>query len=190
MCWTCNGKGVLQYRNGPEIGEDECHKCNGKGKEIKSKCGACKGEGTLLKQVEEVVEFPGYLKGGGELVFRERGNLCDRSKRKGNLIVQVEVEESSLFERKGPHIFSEIEISFAQGIIGSSATIETIWGRRKVSFKGLSKTTHLMTLPNYGVYNYEKKSYGNHYVQAKMVAPSLLTPEMEELYRELGELGM
>lgn len=190
ICWTCNGKGVLQYRNGPEIGESECQKCNGKGKEIKSKCGACEGEGTLLRDVEELIELPSYLKDGGEVVFRDRGNLCERSKRKGNLIVRIEVEDSSLFKRKGAHIFSEIEITFAEGIVGSRATIETIWGSRKVSFKGLNKMSHLMTLPNYGVYNYEKKTYGNHYVEAKLVAPKKLTPEMEELYKELGDLGM
>jgi DnaJ-class molecular chaperone len=136
------------------------------------------------------VELPGYLKSGAEIVFHGKGHFCERLKRKGNLLVNVEVEKSDTFERKGQHIFSNIEISFAEGMVGSSLTIETIWGKRKVNFKGLTKTSHLMTLPKYGVYNYEKKTYGNHYVNAKLVCPPTLTPEMEKLYMELSALGM
>mgnify|MGYP001800605662 CR=1 FL=1 len=190
LCWTCNGKGKVQYRKGPQIVENECDKCKGKGVEIKSKCGACSGEGMIFKEREEMVDLPGYLKSGAEIVFSGRGHTCEKTKKKGNLILQINVEESEIFERKGPHIFSEIEISFAEGMVGSSLLIETIWGRRKVNFKGLTKTNHLMTLPKYGIYNYEKKTYGNHYVNAKLVCPKLLTPEMEQLYKELDTLGM
>lgn len=189
-CWTCSGKGVLQYRNGPQIGEEECHKCNGKGREIKSKCGACEGEGTVWSEAEEEVKLPGYLKDGAEVVLRDRGHVCERSRRRGSLVLRVSVAPSAFFERRGPHIFSEIQVSFAQGILGSSASIETIWGRRKVKIRGINKASHLMTLPRYGVFNYETKAYGNHYVEAKLVPPAKLTPEMEALYRELEALGM
>jgi molecular chaperone DnaJ len=189
-CWTCNGKGKVQYRKGPEIRENECEKCEATGKIIKSKCGACKGKGTIMKISTEEIDIPGYLKNGGEITFKGKGHLCPKTNKKGNLILEIEVEESEIFERKGAHIFSEIEISFAEGIIGSSTTIDTIWGRRKVNFKGLKKVDHLMTLPKYGVYNYEKKVYGNHYIHAKLVPPKELTREMEELYEELKSLGM
>ena len=189
-CWTCNGKGKVQYRKGPEIREDECQKCQGDGKIIKSKCGACQGQGSILKKAKEEIEIPGYLKNGGEIIFKNKGHVCEKTKQRGSLILEIEVEESELFERKGAHIFSEIEVSFAEGIMGSSTVIETIWGKRKVNFQGLKKVDHLMTLPKYGVYNYQKKEYGNHYIHAKLVPPKELTSEMEELYRELSGLGM
>jgi len=144
----------------------------------------------IIKAREEEMDFPGYLKDGGEIVFKGKGHLCEKTNRKGNLIIDIEVEPSDIFERKGPHIFSEIELSFAEGILGSSTTIETIWGKRKVNFKGLKKVDHLMTLPKYGVYNYEKKAYGNHYIHAKLVPPKTITSEMENLYKELSTLGM
>ena len=189
-CWTCSGKGAIQFRNGPEIKEEICKKCNGKGVEIKSKCGACKGEGNIVQLKQEEVEIPGYVKEGAELVIKDKGNFCEKSHRKGNLIIKVKVQESKIFHRKGPHIFTAIELSFAEGMVGSKTNIETIWGQRKVTFKGLTKPEHLMTLPRHGVFNYEKKVYGNHYVRARLVPPKILTPEMEALYKELGNLGM
>lgn len=189
-CWTCHGKGKETFRHGPRIEENDCGNCNGTGRQIKNKCGNCKGSGVVKENVTKDVQIASHVKEGFEIIQENEGHCNSMSRKKGKLIIKLNVEKSEEFERKGPHIFSEVEMTYAQALMGGSFRVNTIWGAKKITIKGISKSEELLTLPNYGIFNHHKNTYGNQYVKAKMAPPKKLTDEMKKLYEELRESGL
>lgn len=144
-CWSCSGKGFVNYRDGPRLKEKKCDKCDGKGEYIKHKCNGCEGRGYQNKLVQQRITVPERVLTGYEIEVPDGGNLCMKTGAKGKLRVVVEVEENENFERKGSHIFSEIDVTYAQAVLGGSSPIETIWGTKKITFKPINSLKPRMT---------------------------------------------
>ena len=189
-CWSCSGKGFVNFRDGPRIKEKKCEKCEGKGQSVKHKCNGCGGSGTQNRMVTETIEIPERVLSGFEVELPERGNVCTESGKRGKLRVTVEVEESEVFERKGSHIFSELEVTYAQAALGASSPIETIWGTKKITYKSINTQKPRMTLKDFGLYNPKSGKYGNHYVFIKMCPPVQVSEPMLDLYKKLKALDM
>lgn len=113
-CYTCGGKGNINYRDGFENVETICEKCEGFGKIIKFPCNNCKGNGFVEQQIEEIVEVPIGVASGQILRKEEKGDHGENFGKKGDLYIKVFVEPDEYFHRDGNDIYTHCSLTISQ----------------------------------------------------------------------------
>jgi DnaJ family protein A protein 2 len=96
-----------------------CDACNGVGEgfEEKDKCTGCKGKGTVSTREVVEVHVPAGTEHNKHFTFYEKGDeALDVSP--GDLVVAVQQEHHSVFQRKGANLFLKKTISLLQSLIG------------------------------------------------------------------------
>ena len=106
------------------------------------------------------------------------------------MFVVVHVKASKDFNRKGFDIYSEVEISTPQAVIGDTIQINTIHGKTPLTIPKGVQNGDTITLKGMGVpYIGSESQKGNHYVKINVKVPNKLTPYEEKLYKELFDLS-
>merc|ERR1712157_74380 len=107
---------------------------------------------------------------------------------KGNLFVQVIVEEDEYFTRDGANVHTEIPISMGTAILGGSIDVKTLTGMVEMKIpKGCQPETKLL-LKHKGIQKLGSTSKGNHIVHVKIEVPTQITKRQEELIREFDKV--
>ena len=118
------------------------------------------------------------------------GNAGYNGGRNGDLYVVVHVKPSKEFMRQGFDIYSEIEISTPQAVVGDTIQINTIHGESNLTIPKGAQNGDTITLKGMGVpYIGSESQRGNHYVKINVKVPTKLTPYEEKLYKELFDLS-
>jgi molecular chaperone DnaJ len=108
----------------------------------------------------------------------------------GDLFVVIHVEPSNYFKRDGINVFSELEITPAQAVIGDSITIKTLDGEQEVEIPAGVQHENIVKVKGAGIPVLTKPSQrGDHIVIIKIVIPTKLSEEEKRLYQRLYELN-
>jgi len=141
-----------------------------------------------VKEREVVVDTPAGIDTGMNLRLSGQGAEGDPGAPRGNLLVQVLVEEDDYFIRDGADVHTEAPISITQAILGGTVDVKTL-NDKEVEVKvpqGCQPETKLM-LRGKGIQKLHGASKGNHIVHLKIQIPKQITPRQEELLREFDE---
>lgn len=103
-----------------------CPKCGGEGKIISDPCPKCSGKGTIRRQRTITVTIPAGIDNGQALTLRGEGEPGKRGGGAGDLYVAISVRPHRKFRRDGVNLYSEMNISFAQAVLGDELDIETL----------------------------------------------------------------
>ena len=108
----------------------------------------------------------------------------------GDLFVVIHVEPSEYFKRDGINVFTELEITPAQAVMGDSIAIKTLDGEQEVQIPAGSQYEDLVKIKGAGVPVITKPAQrGDHIVIIKVVIPTKLSEEEKRLYQRLYELN-
>lgn len=145
------------------------------------------------KDREVTVEIPAGIESGMNLRLSGQGAEGDPGARKGNLLVQVIVEEDDYFKRDGSDVHTFNKISFTQAILGGSIDVETLTGEVEVKIpKGCQPNTKLV-LRGKGiirlndVFASQRNSKGDHVVHLEIQIPKSINSKQEDLLRQFDE---
>ena len=141
-----------------------------------------------LKERKVQVETPAGIDTGMNLRLSGQGAEGDPGAPRGNLLVQVLVEEDDYYQRDGSDVHTEIPISVTQAILGGTVDVKTLSGSEvevKVP-KGCQPDTKLM-LRGKGIQKLHGAGKGNHIVHLKIEIPKTITKRQEELLREFDD---
>lgn len=108
---------------------------------------------------------------------------------RGNLIVQVLVEDDTYFHRDGMDVHTECPISLTQAVLGGTVDVRTLTGIVEMKVpKGTQVESKLM-LRGKGIphLNTEGRRKGNHIVHLQIEIPKKVSRRGEELLREFDE---
>mmetsp|Transcript_39498 Transcript_39498/g.39953 ORF Transcript_39498/g.39953 Transcript_39498/m.39953 type:complete len:172 (+) Transcript_39498:1029-1544(+) len=106
---------------------------------------------------------------------------------RGNLLVQILVDEDDYFIRDGANVHTEAPISITQAILGGTVDVKTLNGEVEVKVpQGCQPDTKLM-LRGKGIQKLHGASKGDHVVHLKIAIPKKFTKRQEELLREFDE---
>ena len=146
-CTHCQGTGqVISTMNTP-LGVFQqvttCPHCQGTG-EIFAPCDRCGGDGRLPDRKKIQVQVPAGIDNGARLRVRGEGNAGLRGGPPGDLYVVANVKTHPKMRREGTTIYSEVEISYIDAILGTSVRVTTVDG--EVELKIPSGTQPEMTL--------------------------------------------
>jgi len=133
------------------------------------------------------VHIPAGIETGMRLRMEGFGEAGDYGAPNGDLFIEVQVRPHPRFRRSGDDLETDIEVSPAQAVVGSTVEVETI-DKKKVDLvipPGIQYNTALK-IPGEGVRR--RGRAGDLLVRVKIVIPTQPKPEIRSLYEKVLEL--
>lgn len=192
-CPVCKGTGQERQVRNTILGQiavmGTCSKCKGTGHIIDNPCNSCGGTGVKVVHEDVKIKVPAGAYDGMVLRFRGGGNAGRHGTGYGDLYVEVEVESSSKFERRGNDIYSEITIPVTMAVLGGEVNVETVAGDVKMKIPSGTQFGAIFRLRGKGSYILnEKGKRGDHYVRINMEIPTRLSRKEKDLWKELSKV--
>jgi molecular chaperone DnaJ len=106
----------------------------------------------------------------------------------GDVDIIFRVRPSREFIREGADIFSEVELSVPQVVLGDIIEVKTVHGKVKLKVPPGTQPGSLIRIKGKGVLSLRGSS-GDHYVRAKVEIPKAPTKDEKKLYEQLKNLG-
>ena len=194
VCPVCKGAGRVQKSTQTILGSftsvTTCPNCHGTGKNPKAYCKICHGVGAVEKEKKITIKIPHGVEHGSKMRVANEGNAGRNGGRSGDLYVVIHTRPSKEFARQGFDIYTELEISTPQAVLGDEVTIKTIHGEALLKIPQGVQNGDRLTLKGQGVpYLGSDTQRGNHYITIKVVIPKKLSSQEERLYKELYVLS-
>ncbi len=194
ICPTCGGTGRVQQVANTPLGSfrqiTTCPKCNGSGKINSNPCPKCKGDGRIEVERNITINIPAGVDEGSRIRLSGEGNCGKNGGRKGDLIVVVYVKEHEKFKRDGFDIYSTLDITFPQAVLGDKIEVDTIDGKRELEIPAGVEQDKILQLKGAGVpYLGNNTKRGNHNFVVKIKTPQNISTEEKELYTKLYEIN-
>lgn len=130
------------------------------------------------------IKIPAGIKSGEKLRVRGRGKSYEGHK--GDLYIEVEVADSPEYERKGNHLYKEIEIPLKTALFGGKIEVDT--PEKKVTLKvpRNTKNGQKFRLKEKGVPDRKTGVRGDLYLIANVILPDVdsLDPELKKICEE------
>ena len=193
-CSKCGGKGKIVYSQQSLFGMMQnvatCPDCNGEGTIIKERCTECRGSGYILKRIRKTIDIPAGIDNGQSVRVREYGEPGINGGPRGDLLVEVTVSKSPVFERRDMDIFTNASVSFAIAALGGDIRIKTVDGDILYTVAPGTQTGTRIRLRGKGVPSVRNKEVrGDHYVTLIVATPTGLSKEAKEALRHFDELA-
>lgn len=187
-CSACDGKGNINYRQGPMMIQMTCESCMGVGTTIKDPCNKCRGTGMSYKQHKESVRIPAGIDSGKSIRLGGKGGQGEVDGIPGDIIIQVVVIPDPYFKRVSYDIYGDIKLSIAQAVLGDTIEIRTVYGIRKVAIPSGTNHGNKIRIPNEGVKKLDSDQKGDHYCVCNVYVPKNLGPEEKKIFERLRDL--
>lgn len=192
-CPTCGGRGQVQQTTQTILGSFAqivtCPKCHGKGKIISDPCPDCKGQGR--KEVEKTlnVKIPKGVDTGSKMRLSGEGDAGLNGGPSGDLYIIIHVKPSKYFHRDGMNIYTKLDVTPSQAVLGDEIEIKTIDGDRKISIPMGLQSGDRVTIKGAGAPSVSNPSMrGDHIVIVNVKTPTHISNEERRLYESLYEL--
>ncbi|RBQ22872.1 Chaperone protein DnaJ [Candidatus Methanobinarius endosymbioticus] len=190
-CQTCGGTGKVRQVTNTILGQmmkvRPCPECRGKGKIITDPCKACDGKGKVKENNTISIKIPAGVESGSRLRVPGKGNAGYVGGGYGDLIVLINVKPHKDFEREGPNLYYEKQISFVQASLGDTVDVPTIDGEIELKIPPGTQSESIFRLRNQGMPVMRRNSKGTLYVTVKVVVPQKLNEEQKDLLLEFGK---
>ena len=187
-CSMCNGQGAVRMQQGFFSVQQTCPTCSGSGKQIKDPCRKCQGEGRVQEHKTLSVKVPAGVDSGDRIRLSGEGEAGAQGAPAGDLYVQVNVKDHSLFTRDNADLYCEMPISFPTACLGGELEVPTLTGRVKLKIPAETQTGKLFRLNGKGVKPVRGGATGDLLCRVQVETPVRLTKEQKELLGQLDEL--
>ncbi len=135
------------------------------------------------------VKIPPGIEEGQKLRIRAQG-AYDFSGRRGDLYLQIKIEDHPVFERQGKDILCRKEIKFTEAVFGTTVEVPTLYGKMvKVKVPPGTKGGAKLRLKGLGLPGKDGQK-GDQLVEIQIKVPRDLTGDQKKLLRKLAEQGL
>ena len=131
-CQVCRGTGQISQRQAFISFSSQCSSCQGRGESVEFPCGFCRGTGQASQKKKLSIHIPKGVETGTRLRVRGEGEAGYKNAPSGDLYVEIQVKEDSLFKRQGSHLTADLEISYLQAILGARVCASCLEGSQMV----------------------------------------------------------
>ncbi|ADJ26593.1 chaperone protein DnaJ [Dehalogenimonas lykanthroporepellens BL-DC-9] len=192
-CSECGGQGKVYQVQRSVFGRFTnvvtCPACHGEGQIITDPCPKCKGGGRERVTRTIKVRVPPGIDNGNQIRMSGGGNLGERGGGPGDLYITVNVATHKDFKRDGDNIIYELPINFAQAALGMEPEVPTLYGPAKLKVPSGVQTGKVIRLKGKGMPLLNKpNSFGDQWVEVKVVTPEKLNRKQKKLFQELAEM--
>jgi len=191
-CPTCKGAGEIRQASRSGIGHmvnvSTCPTCRGEGTVVSNPCRTCRGEGRHEKKVDLKIEVPAGIAAGQTLIMRSQGHAGRRGGPSGDVLVIIQEEAHSHFERQDDDILYQLPISISQAALGDKVEIPTLTGKVRLTIPEGTESDKLFRLRGKGMPHLKGHGHGDQLVRVRVQTPTQLNKRQRELFEELLEL--
>ncbi len=189
VCTTCHGTGQMRYQQGFFTVSRTCSHCHGTGTLIKTPCPECRGQGRVEREKTLEVRIPPGVDTGARLRIQGEGEAGTGGGPPGDLYIVLHVREHEIFQRQGADLYCTVPITFSQAALGAELKIPTLLGDEEtLRIPPGTQSGSVFRLRGKGMPKLGKASFGDLYVNVKVVTPTRLTREQRRLLEELAKL--
>lgn len=185
-CTGCNGRGQVMRSQGFFRLSTTCPQCQGAGEIITDPCQDCGGNGLVNKRKKVSLKIPAGVDTGARMRLQGEGQGGRKGGHAGDLYVILHVDPHELFERDGENIYYTLPISMVQAALGDKIDVPTIHGTKTISIAKGTQSSDTQTLKAEGVPSLRSRDRGDMKVIFKVVTPTNLSMEQEELLRQFA----
>lgn len=192
-CPQCNGTGQVKTVTRTPLGNfaqiTTCPHCKGTGQVIDKPCKTCKGHGQINKEKKVEIKIPAGVDNMSKIRVSKEGDCGINGGPNGDLFVVIHVEPSNYYKRDGINVFTELEISPAQAVVGDVVSIKTLDGDKEIQIPAGSQHGSIIKIKGAGIPIISRPSQrGDHIVVLKIKVPTKLNEEEKVLYQKLYEI--
>lgn len=192
-CPQCNGTGQVKTVTRTPLGNfaqiTTCPHCKGSGQVIEKPCKTCQGSGHVNKEKKVEIKIPAGVDTMSKIRVSGGGDCGINGGPNGDLFVVIHVEASKYYKRDGINVFTELEISPAQAVMGDVVTVKTLDGDKEIQIPAGAQHDNIVKIKGAGVPIISRPSQrGDHIVILKVKIPTRLNEQEKRLYQELYEL--
>ena len=192
-CPECQGRGqttrVANTAFGRVQQRSTCRRCEGEGTLYEETCSTCRGDGVVRNEATLQVEVPAGIRDGQTLRMDGEGAPGERGARKGDLLVDISVEDHPEFERDGDDLIRREAISFPQAVFGDTIEVETFDGPVEFDLPAGTQSGETFRLGGKGMPRLRRRGHGDLYVQVQVVTPEKLSSEQRDALEAFAEAG-
>lgn len=193
-CPTCGGAGKVQQTTQTILGHftqvTTCPDCHGAGKRIQNPCKACKGYGKIEKEKTIELKIPAGVDNSSKMRLSGEGDAGKNGGPSGDLYVVIHVKASDYFKREGVNVFTKLEVSPAQAVLGDEITVKTLDGEKQITVPTGLQSGSPVRIKGAGVPHLGKSSQrGDHIIVVEVKTPTHLNDEEKQLYKKLYEMN-
>uniref|UniRef100_A0A0G4HM39 J domain-containing protein n=1 Tax=Chromera velia CCMP2878 TaxID=1169474 RepID=A0A0G4HM39_9ALVE len=192
VCKSCNGKGVQFQRSkmgGASVHfQMVCRTCQGRGEKITVFCKSCDGKGVTMKEKRTKAKLPKGLKSGAELRIAGGGHAGERGGRRGNLFIQVRVEEHPIFEWVRDDLHAQVPIPLKTLLLGGVTKVPTLEGQMDYRVKPMTHPGSVHVVKGKGPPLMDGYGRGHLYYHFGLQMPEKVSPEQATLLSEFDRL--
>ena len=192
-CSACDGRGQQRTVRQTPLGRVQqtqtCPQCDGEGTVYSETCSSCRGDGQVRNEATLEVEVPAGIRSGQTLRMNGEGAPGENGGRKGDLLVEVAVEEGDEFERDGDDLRHRMPISFPQAVFGDTVEVPTLDGPVEMDIPAGTQSGETFRLRNKGMPRLQRRGHGDLYVKAQVFTPGNLNEEQREALEAFAEAG-
>lgn len=182
-CPQCGGRGTISTAQGAFSVSRPCPRCLGRGSTPGQSCRVCKGSGQIKVKKKIAVKIPAGVENGAKIRLRGVGNPGRNGGQNGDLIITVGVKKHQQFERKGKNIYTSVEISYPQAVLGCKVPVKTL--TKTINLSVPAGTKHGTKLRLKGMGLALDGSKGDQYVEVNIIIPEKVSKKHKEILEEL-----
>jgi DnaJ-class molecular chaperone len=166
--------------------DEPCPACHGSGNVDGKPCSTCQGRGWQRARRQLEVKIPAGVRTGQRVRVAGEGGGVGGAR--GDLYLIVNVAPHPLFERRGDDLHLELPITAPEAALGASVEVPTLRGRVSMKIPPGTSSGRTFRLPGYGMPRVKGTGAGDQLVRTRIVVPTNLTSEEQELYGKLKSL--
>ena len=186
-CSTCGGQGQVRVQQGFFSIQQACPRCHGAGSVITHPCGDCGGRGRVRREKTLSVTIPPGVDTGDRIRVGGEGEPGGRGGTPGDLYVEIQVREHSIFARDGTNLYCDVPIGFPMAALGGEIEVPTLDGRVSLKVPAETQTGRLFRLRGKGVRSARGGGPGDLICRVTVETPVNLDKRQKELMKELDE---
>ncbi|MES1919897.1 hypothetical protein MHBO_001647 [Bonamia ostreae] len=183
VCSDCHGRGTKSTVRGPMMMQTLCNSCGGTGRRIQN-CGTCFGTGKMNEFKNLNVVVPKGVDNGTKVKISKEGNSGSFGGSRGDIQLLIDVEPHPEFERQGSDVHLNIDLDFADAILGTKKRIPTLNGEVILTVKPGTQPGEVNRMAGKGIKVLNRPSYGDQFVHFNVSLPKKLNAEQKKLMNE------
>ena len=142
-----------------------------------------------MQEIEQIsLQIPAGIQSGEVIEAQGKGEAGEGGY--GNLYIKAHVKEHSFFQREGATIYSKIEISLSQAVLGSAFAAKTLGGDVEVRIPAGAESGEMIKLEGRGMPRLHRPGFGDHYLKIFVKTPKHLSKHARQLFEELKKEGL
>jgi molecular chaperone DnaJ len=192
-CPECNGQGQVTQVQQTPLGRVQqtqtCRRCGGEGELYSETCSTCRGDGVVQEEATLQVDVPEGIRDGQSLRMDREGAPGENGGPKGDLLIEVHVEDHPEFERDGDDLHHRHAISFPQATFGATVEVPTMEGPVEMDVPEGTQSGEQFRLRGKGMPRLRGRGQGDLFVTVQVVTPDSLHEDQREALKQFAEAG-